>query len=43
MGPDPDMTFDCNFPVNTGIFKVANPMIKTTWTSAVRLLQELIL
>ncbi len=40
-GPNPDMTFDCNFPLNVGIFKVGNPSIDQVWPAAGRLLRQL--
>lgn len=40
-GPNPDMTYDCNFAVQKGIFKVANPAIDTTWPAAGALLRRL--
>ncbi|MCY4609059.1 MAG: hypothetical protein OXD40_10755 [bacterium] len=39
--PNPDMTYDCNFAVQKGIFKAANPTIDTTWPAADALLREL--
>ncbi|MCE2518780.1 MAG: ABC transporter substrate-binding protein [Alphaproteobacteria bacterium] len=40
-GPNPDKTHDCNFAVQKGIFKAANPTIDTTWPAAGALLREL--
>ncbi len=40
-GPNPDLTYDCNWRVQKGIFKIASPAIESTWPAAARLLKEM--
>ncbi len=40
-GPNPDLTYDCNYPIQAGIFKAANPGIDETWPAAAKLLREM--